>query len=48
LYDIGEDSKALKENPDLFESLRNGYNYRDEYSDEVKEMFEIIINREYV
>ncbi|MDX9781837.1 MAG: 4-phosphoerythronate dehydrogenase [Bacteroidales bacterium] len=48
LYDIGEDSKALKENPDLFESLRNGYKYRDEYSDEVKEMFEIIINREYV
>lgn len=48
LYDIGEDSKTLKESPMLFESLRNGYFYREEYSEEVKELFDIIIRKEYV
>jgi erythronate-4-phosphate dehydrogenase len=48
LYDIWEDSKTLKESPKSFEALRNGYNYRYEYSDEVKELFDIIIRREYV
>lgn len=48
LYDIGEDSKTLKESPELFESIRNGYFYREEYSEEVKELFDIIIRKEYV
>lgn len=48
LYDIGEDSKALKESPLLFESLRNSYAYREEYSEEVKYMFNKIIRDEQI
>ena len=48
IYDIGEDSKALKESPLLFESLRNGYAYREEYSEEVKNMFDKIIRDEQI
>ena len=48
LYDIWEDSKSLKDNPLRFESLRDNYAYREEYSNEVRELFEIIIKREYV
>ncbi len=48
LYDIGEDSKILKESPDIFETIRNGYSYREEYSEEVKGMFDSIIKNEYV
>lgn len=30
-YDIAEDCKRLRLNPELFENLRNSYDYRDEY-----------------
>lgn len=30
-FDIAAESRHLKENPDAFESIRNGYHYREEY-----------------
>ncbi|MBE9488641.1 MAG: 4-phosphoerythronate dehydrogenase [Bacteroidetes bacterium] len=30
-YDVSTDDKKLRENPELFEELRNKYDYRDEY-----------------
>jgi len=47
-YDIEADDRALRESPQSFEELRAGYAYRNEYSESVFELIEIINKREYV
>jgi len=47
-YDIEKDSNALKNSPGSFEELRENYAYRNEYSESVFELIEIINKREYV
>ena len=47
-YDIEKDSTALKNSPGSFEELRENYAYRNEYSESVFELIEIINKREYV
>lgn len=47
-YDIAKDSNALKNSPGSFEELRENYAYRNEYSESVFDLIDIINKREYV